>query len=277
MRDDGTPFPENYEAFYEARSQEKRATSDNPEMSALIRRIASWCGIQAGERVLDYGCYDGYTLDRLARFHQRLGVGVDISHTALRQATDLYGGQRTRFVCSDGAGLPFGGAAFDVGVCSEILEHVPDLDVVLAELARVIRPGGRLYATMPNRLRDVWPPLRPVCRTVDEVEGHLRRMSRGEFEATLESHGFVVQRSHYRGFAASALWYRMLIYSPQAKARALSAVDAPNPTVATFARRLAFAGMHAYLRFDGCFSRFRGCMGIDVVAKRSAILEPSHA
>ena len=50
-----------------------------------------------------------------------------------------------RQVAGDGAALPFATASFDGAVCSNMLEHVPSREAVLAELARVIRPGGWVY------------------------------------------------------------------------------------------------------------------------------------
>lgn len=52
-------------------------------------------------------------------------------------------------VQADGAALPFAAAGFDAAICAELLEHVPDPRAVLAEVARVLRPGGRLVITVP--------------------------------------------------------------------------------------------------------------------------------
>lgn len=256
-------------AFYEGRTAEKHATSDNPEMIRLVKRIAGWARLQDGQAVLDFGCFDGFIVGALARNFAILGVGVDLSPSALELAGRSQGDTACRFVCSDGLGLPFTSATFDVVVCSEILEHVPDLDAVLAEIARVLKPGGRLYATMPNDLAHVWPPLRSLCRRVDEVEGHLRRCTMQGFVDALGRHGLRVDERHYRGFAASAIWYRWLIYSPRVKARGLAAVEGEPSLLTTTAKRVAYAGMRGYLCFDGLFAGYRGCMGVDVAAVRS--------
>ena len=54
-------------------------------------------------------------------------------------------------VNGDGTGLPFPDATFDRIVCSEVLEHIPDDGAALAELHRVLRPGGVLAVTVPAR------------------------------------------------------------------------------------------------------------------------------
>src|SRR5437879_3075009 len=155
-------------------------------MSGLIRRIETWCRIQPGDRVVDIGCYDGYLLRRIAARHTIRGAGIDISETAVqlaRRAADREGITGLLFAVSQGSNLPFETHSVDVVICSEVLEHVPDLEAVLAEISRVMVRGGRLYATMPNDLEDIWSPLRPLCRQIDVVEGHVRRMSRAEFLA----------------------------------------------------------------------------------------------
>jgi SAM-dependent methyltransferase len=158
---------------------------------------------------------------------------------------------------------------FDLVICSEILEHVPDLHSVLAELSRVTRPSGRLYATMPNDLRDVWPPLRRLCRKIDQREGHLRRMSRQEFIEALEAHGFRTYRWHYRGFLASAIWYSAFVYRNSVNERGHAMLDSPG-VGSSILRTAAFAGMRGYMALDRLFSRYRGSMGIDIAAVREA-------
>lgn len=248
--------------FYETRAEEKYPTSDNPEMQALVSRIVSWCGPRRADRILDVGCYDGYLLRQLRRRCDSNGVGIDISFGALRLAQQLTGDEENHFVLSGAAPLPFATGVFDVVVCSEILEHVPDLDWALREIARVLAKGGRLYATMPNALDQVWPPLRSICRRVDEVEGHLRRLRREEFLALMRHHGLEATKVRYRGFAASALWYSLLVYRPQLKQRAVSLVSRESVR-SRLLRWLAFAGMRVYLAIDRQFDGYRGCMGID--------------
>lgn len=250
--------------FYEQRTEEKNLTSDNPEMTALVDRVQRWTELAPGNRVLDFGCYDGYLLSRLVRRRPIVGVGVDIAESAARTARGLYGHEGLRFLVSDGA-LPFSTGSFDVVTCSEILEHVEDLEGLLGELARVLRPGGRMYATMPNHLGHVWPPLRGTCRLVDRVEGHVHRLTRDDFLAAGRRHGFRPVRSQYRGFLFSAVWYRIFIYSPRAKSHAMSLVESERSAVGRLARWAAYLAVHCYLAGDRLFRRSRRCMGIDAV------------
>lgn len=75
---------------------------------------------------------------------------AEVRYIALDYPTtgrDLYGARPDVF--GDGARLPFSDASLDGVTCLEVLEHVPDPAVVIAEIARVLRPGGRAWVSMP--------------------------------------------------------------------------------------------------------------------------------
>lgn len=106
------------------------------------------------ERVLDVGCSIGSieALFHLRHPERALEVsvdGIDISAEAIRHATalDL---PHCAFRAYDGALLPYGAGRFDLAVAIEVLEHVPDKPRLLADLHRVLKPGGRLFLTTPN-------------------------------------------------------------------------------------------------------------------------------
>jgi SAM-dependent methyltransferase len=93
-------------------------------------------------RVLDLGCGTGHSYAELA---PRETVGVDIEAAALE-------GQDRETRVADMRALPFERDAFDSVVAIQSIEHVPDAERMLAEVARVLRPGGRAIFVTPNRL-----------------------------------------------------------------------------------------------------------------------------
>lgn len=109
-------------------------------------------------RVADVGCGDG----RLASLYAAPEVvAVDSSPAAVEAAA----GRGLDAQLADAASLPFEDGSFDVVTCSHTLYHVEDIDAVLAEFVRVLRPGGRLVGiyNAPEHLREVFgddPPER---------------------------------------------------------------------------------------------------------------------
>ncbi|HUZ10275.1 MAG TPA: class I SAM-dependent methyltransferase [Acidimicrobiales bacterium] len=103
-------------------------------------------GPLAGRRVLDAGCGTGRLLASLAAGGAG-AVGVDLSPTMLAVAARRTGAPLVR---GDVGALPFPHAAFDAVVGVAVLEFVGDPAVVVAELCRVVRPGGRVVLGVLN-------------------------------------------------------------------------------------------------------------------------------
>lgn len=93
-------------------------------------------------RVLDLGCGTGHSYEELA---PRETVGVDVEPAALT-------GQHRETHVADMRGLPFGAGSFSSVVAIQTIEHVPDPERVIAEVARVLSPDGRAVFATPNRL-----------------------------------------------------------------------------------------------------------------------------
>ncbi len=96
--------------------------------------------------VLDLGCGTGQLTERLVReFPDARVVGLDLSVGMLDEAADrLDTRPAARLVCADAERLPLGPASFDAVVCTESFHWYDDQGLALREIARVLRPGGRL-------------------------------------------------------------------------------------------------------------------------------------
>jgi SAM-dependent methyltransferase len=97
--------------------------------------------LAGARRVLDVGCGDGQISRLAVKVGAELVVGVDPTWNQVVVAAERGGG--ARFLRSGAADLPFADASFDVVVACLVFEHIEAVDAAIAEVSRVLAPGGR--------------------------------------------------------------------------------------------------------------------------------------
>lgn len=112
------------------------------------RRLIGLARVQPGERALDLAAGTGDVAFAAATQGART-VGLDITHRMLQLASAK--SAAARFITGDMASLPFASSSFDLVTTSYGLRNVPDLDTAIDEIARVLKPGGRLLSLDFNR------------------------------------------------------------------------------------------------------------------------------
>jgi SAM-dependent methyltransferase len=120
----------------------------------------------------------GYTVIEAARAGLP-SIGCDLSLEGLKRAREFAAAEKvaaeTLWVRCSAERLPLESESVGAALAIAVLEHVPDDDSTLRELARVLRPGGRAWITVPHALRHISPIFRPANRRHDLRLGHLRR------------------------------------------------------------------------------------------------------
>ena len=144
------------------------------------------------ERALDVGCGDGRLtaeLDALKLF------AADVSPLALDRAGGRLGADTQLVELDPDAPIPLEDSQFDLVLCAETLEHVRDVQLLLSEMRRVLRPGGTLAITTPahSRLTGLKLLVRGFENSFDPLSPHLRFFTKRSLVRLLGEMGYDVR------------------------------------------------------------------------------------
>ncbi|MGV9674704.1 class I SAM-dependent methyltransferase [Nocardia sp. NPDC003482] len=177
-------------------------------------------GIRPGTRVIDVGCGQGrHSFEAYRRgadivaFDQNAAdlADVKVMFGAMAEAGEVPAHARAETVQGDALALPFEDGEFDVVIASEILEHIPDDDRAVAELVRVLKPGGALAVTVPR-----WLPERICWLLSDQYHanegGHVRIYRADELRAKITARELrFVRTEHAHALHAPYWWLKCLV------------------------------------------------------------------
>jgi SAM-dependent methyltransferase len=131
----------------------------------------------SGWRILDIGFGDGLILESMPRDTHLAGVEIIPAYVErARERARRQGYLSADFKVFDGEGqIPFSSGTFDLVVCSHVLEHVPDDRALLADIRRLVRPGGLALILIPINEEDYDDPNHVRKYRPEEFLGFLRR------------------------------------------------------------------------------------------------------
>lgn len=176
--------------------------------------------LQPGQRVLDLGCGEGRHVIAACALDGVDAVGLDLSlddlATARQRMTDFRAetpkdAPLFALLAGDALRLPFGDDSFDAVICSEVLEHIPNYRAAIAEIYRVLKPGGRFCASVPRAWceRICWA----LSRDYHQVPGgHLRIFDAEGLCGDIERQGFDAYFQHGAHALHTIYWWLQCLF-----------------------------------------------------------------
>ncbi len=178
-------------AFFDSHGASDAYDVFSPETNErLIETFARVTGLPAGARVVDLGCGSGVFTDRL-QAHGYQATGVDLSPKLIEIAREKY--PAIEFLEGDIEALPFPDGHFDGVLLSGVLHHFLDISRCVAEVKRILRPGGKYMAFDPNRMNPFMYLYRdrssPLYSSIGVTENE-RPVLAGQIARTFRAAGF---------------------------------------------------------------------------------------
>ncbi len=172
-------------------------------------------GIGPGSTVIDVGCgagrhsFEAYRRGaQVVAFDQNAAelADVDTMFRGMADAGEVPPSAHAETVVGDARALPYPDQTFDCVIASEILEHIPADDTVIAELIRVLKVGGTLAVTVPR-----WLPERVCWLLSDEYHanegGHIRIYRADQLRSKITGRGMTFTHTHHSHALHAPFWW----------------------------------------------------------------------
>ena len=179
-------------------------------------------GVRPGFKVLDIGCGSGRHTAAAYELDQTLAVGADSNFRDVVAARErllfhenlgAHGGGSWALSTADICRLPFKTGAFDLVICAEVLEHIPNDHLAMAEIVRVLKPGHQLVVSVPR-----FYPEKICWLLSDEYfnanQGHVRIYKKTSIVTRLEKFGLRHWSSHFAHSLHAPYWWLKCLVGP---------------------------------------------------------------
>jgi SAM-dependent methyltransferase len=226
----------------------------------LIRREVESL-IKPGSKVLDAGCGDG-SLALALRNKGYTVTALDVSgpglerlgrRLSLEKKIKSGGFPEIVYFQASLTSMPLPDQSFDAAVSGEVLEHLDDDGAAVAELYRVLRPGGLCFVTVPAN-PNLWS-------VEDEWAGHKRRYQREELLSLFERAGFTSVDLHHWGWPVTWIYDRFL-YRTWIKRQLKKGEPDPDASKSIAGKPVIIHAMYYAFSLDRAFQRLSWGIGL---------------
>ena len=181
--------------------------------------------VKPGFKVLDIGCGSGRHTSAAYQYQNVTAIGADLNFKDLIEAKERlklhdrlgeHGGGAWALSVADVTCLPFKSDHFDIVICSEVLEHIVQYRIAIAEIVRVLKPGCNLVVSVPR----YWPER--ICWALSQDYrhtrgGHIRIFKKADFIADLKNSGVEEWAVHFAHSLHTPFWWLKCLVGPNRK------------------------------------------------------------
>ena len=178
--------------------------------------------IRPGFKILDIGCGSGRHTAAAYELDRTLAVGADLNYSDVAKAGErlrfhdslgAHGGGRWALSAADICNLPFKTDAFDLVICSEVLEHIPTDGKAMAEIIRVLKPEHDLVVSVPRFFPE------KICWLLSDEyfnanQGHVRIYRQESLVARLRKYGVTPWATHFAHSIHTPYWWLKCLVGP---------------------------------------------------------------
>jgi ubiquinone/menaquinone biosynthesis C-methylase UbiE len=178
--------------------------------------------IRPGFKILDIGCGSGRHTAAAYELDRTLAVGADLNYSDVAKAGErlrfhdslgAHGGGRWALSTADICNLPFKTNAFDLVICSEVLEHIPADGKAMAEIIRVLKPGHDLVVSVPRFFPE------KICWLLSDEyfnanQGHVRIYRQKSLVTRLGRFGVTPWAAHFAHSIHAPYWWLKCLVGP---------------------------------------------------------------
>ena len=178
--------------------------------------------VQPGQKILDIGCGSGRHTCAAYGLKGVIVTGADIDIRDVAEAKDrlifhdrlgAHGNGQWNLSVADITRLPFKNNAFDMVICSEVMEHIPNESKAVKELVRVLKPGRRLAISVPRYLPE------KICWGLSHDyhlanAGHIRIYKKRKLIALFQNAGLKTRGAHFAHSLHTPYWWLKCLMGP---------------------------------------------------------------